>query len=218
MRSRALQYYSAYAATTQPLLFSTSATEGRILPPCFSHHASAPYAVTTLYSDPSRQRALVCPLGRSLAHFTNADRLFITAEASDEARECGWRQCLWPALLERDEHLRLLLPFYSRVLFLELSSVLPFRQFAPQLLLAPPVLPAYTPQHGENKNSLWYADHNIIVLAVNAADEKNKEKEEGAASAATYYFLFLPDLSTSCWRFAEHGDICLLLSWIGSSQ
>lgn len=134
IRRRAWRFYRVYANTTAPVLFAAAAPERKLMGACYGHHTVTPFAVVSSYIPPPRvydspyYDGLIRKLSMSIAHFSNADRLLLTTQANTAALQSGWKQCLVsPALpFDIEHHLRELRPFYKKILFLNLTTALPY--------------------------------------------------------------------------------------------
>ena len=137
IRDSALTYFRSYMETATPVRFP-SVPPRFLTAACPGHHTDTAFAVVTVYEGQHqrlrpRQQQMICRLARSATHFTNADLFLLTAEASSDALKCGWKQCLFERLPNTTAWMNAMARLYTRILFLNLTLALPYRQFAPML-------------------------------------------------------------------------------------
>ena len=210
-RRRALPYYDEYQKTGTPLLFPQSQRlRQKLTGACSGHEAVSPYAILTT-SHNERQDPLIAKLGVSVSHFNNADRLLITTHAASlSSSSTAWSQCLIAASthLHHDiqpfAFLAELQPFYTVILYLNLTSVLPFQQFAYLFFEA---------------SSMITPEITIITTTPQPSITANTTAATGPSLLLDSFILMpaslTPSSALSClWHCSSSMPICLFWRWL----
>ena len=213
-------YYDVYMnESVRSVMTFPTMRAPRPIPECYGHHAITEFAIVTIYT-PSHG-GVICKLSKSIRHFmTNVDLLFITSHASNDARECGWGQCL---LSMSDKfvstsptnpyfsHIKLLAAYYNRILFLDGHQALPIRQFAHLFTDGLPPLAAAEGRQTKGEGGAIIFESSSTRKYYYSYYYFHEEEED--KKCIILFGGLKPSNPWSCWKYAaEH--ICLLWSWI----
>ena len=210
---RATRWWKTLANTTDYVWFPDRQPR-REITDCYGHRTVTDFAVVTTFYTPHHPQSTVlaeimaCKLAKSIRHFTNADLLLVTSHASNVARECGWSQCLYsvpdklflfsnPLLI----HLSLIHASYTKILFLDLHTTLPVRQFASDMFI-------HQPAQWDNNNNT-----NALLLLLDGSTTSIPLSRDPSVGPILFMEHLKPYSPISClWENAV--DVCLLWLWL----